>query len=100
MIRTLFIAISLACFGVMAHAATQAQAQEALKSAQAAQDQAFTAKAAWTSTEAALAASKKALADGQWDEAKTKADLAKDMALQSIQQANEQKTLWKNAVYH
>ena len=99
MIRAIFLAAGLAILSLPALAATQAEAEAALAAAQAAETEAVAAKAAWTSTEAALTQAKKALAAGKWDEAKAAADEALTLAKLSVEQANEQKTSWRNAVF-
>ncbi len=99
MIRALFLAAGLAMLSLPALAATQAEAEAALAAAQAAEAEAFAAKAAWTPTEAALSEAKKALDAGNWDAAKAAADEAAALAKLSVEQANEQKTSWRNAVF-
>jgi glucan biosynthesis protein len=99
MIRTIALAAGVAILSLPALAATtQADAQAALAAAQAVENDALAAKAAWTTTEANLTKSAKALAAGKWDEAKAAADEALALAKLSIEQANAQKTIWRNAV--
>lgn len=98
MIRAIVLAAGLAWPSLPALAATQAEAEAALAAAQAAESEAIAAKAAWTPTEAALSNAKKALAAGKWDEAKAAANEAMTLAKLSVEQANEQKTSWRNAV--
>ena len=98
MIRAIILAAGLALPGLPALAATQAEAEAALAAAQAAESEALAAKAAWTSTETFLSDARKALAAGKWDEAKAAADEAIAQAKLSVEQANEQKTSWRNAV--
>lgn len=99
MIRAIFLAAGAAILSLPALAATQAEAEATIAAAQAAESEAVAAKAAWTSTEAALIQAKKALGAGKWDEAKAAADEALTQAKLSVEQANEQKTSWRNAVF-
>jgi hypothetical protein len=100
MIRSILLAAGLTVLSAPAVAATQVEAQAALAAAQAAESEALAAKAAWTTTEADLIKAQKALAAGQWDQAKAAADEALTLAKLSVEQANEQKTSWRNAVFH
>ena len=100
MMRAFYLAAGLAMLSLPALAATQAEAEAALTAAQATEAEAITAKAAWTSTEAALTSAKKAIAAGNWDNAKAAADEAHAQAQLSIDQANEQKTSWRTAIFH
>ncbi|WP_298357186.1 hypothetical protein [Rhodoblastus sp.] len=99
MIRSILLAFGLALLSLPAVAATQAEAEAALAAAQAAESEALAAKAAWTTTEADLTKAQKALAARQWDQAKAAADEALTLAKRSVEQANEQKTSWRNAVF-
>ena len=99
MIRSILLAAGLTVLSLPALAATQAEAQAAFAAAQAAESEALAAKAAWTPTEADLTKAQKALAAGQWDQAKAAADEALTLAKLSVEQANEQKTSWRNAVF-
>jgi len=99
MMRKIVLAAALAIFSLPALAATQGEAEAALEAAQAAEAQALAAKAAWTPTEAALKKAGAALEAGEWDEAKAQADAALALARLSLEQASEQKTLWRNAVF-
>lgn len=99
MMRSFFLAAGFALLTLPAFAATQAEAEAAVAAAVAAEAEAIAAKAAWTTTESALADARKAIAAGKWDEAKTTADEALAMARLSIEQANEQKAVWRNAVF-
>jgi hypothetical protein len=80
-------------------APTAEQARAALADAQKAEAAAIAAKAAWVPTEAALARSRKALASARWEEAFAAAQEARDLARLSVEQAEEQKTAWRSAVY-
>ena len=99
MMRSFFLATGFAMLALPAFAATQAEAEAAVAAAPAAEADAIAATAAWTTTESALADAKKAIVAGKWDEAKAAADEAMAMARLSIEQANEQKTSWRNAVF-
>ena len=88
-------------FGLLSQpvlAATQTEADAALKAAQAEEAKALAAQAAWTPTEALLDQARKAIAAQNWDGAKAAADEALAMAARSIAQATEQKSLWQDAV--
>jgi len=98
MIRAIILSAGFALLSLPAFAATQAEAEAALAAAHEAESEAIAAKAAWTSTETALSNARKALAAGKWDETKAAADEAIAQAKLSVEQANEQKTLWRNAV--
>lgn len=98
MIRAIMLTAGLALLSLPALAGTKAEAEAALAAAQAAESDAIAAKAAWTATETTLSDAQKALAAGKWDEAKAAADEAMTLAKLSVEQANEQKTSWRNAV--
>ncbi|OIQ69585.1 hypothetical protein GALL_488120 [mine drainage metagenome] len=99
MMRSIFLAAGLVVLSLPALAATQAESEAAVAAAEAVESEAIAAKAAWTTTEANLTKAKKALAASKWDEAKAAADEAATLAKLSIEQANEQKTVWRNAVF-
>jgi hypothetical protein len=99
MMRSFFLATGFAILTLPAFAATQGEAEAAVSAATAAEAEAVAAKAAWTTTESALTEARKAIAAGKWDKAKAAADEAIAMARLSIEQANEQKTSWRNAVF-
>ena len=99
MMRVIFVATSFAMLGLPALAATQEEAEAALAAAQATETDALNAKAAWIPTETALTDAKKAIAAGNWDAAKKAADEALALAKLSIEQANEQTTSWRIAVF-
>jgi hypothetical protein len=98
MIRSIFLSLGLLTLTISTLAATPNEAKAALSEATKVEAQAFQAKSAWTATETALKNAQKALDDSHWDEAKQWADEAKALAIRSIEQANEQKSLWHNAV--
>jgi hypothetical protein len=97
--RSILLAAGLVMLSLPALAATQAEAEAALAAARAAESEAVAAKAAWIPTETALTKAAKALAAEKWDEAKLAADEALALARLSVEQANEQKTSWRNAVF-
>jgi hypothetical protein len=99
MIRAVFLAAGFAILSLPALAATQTEAAAALDAAKAAEKAALAAKSAWTTTEANLTKSAKALAAGNWDEAKAAADEALALARRSVEQAEEQKKIWRDAVF-
>lgn len=100
MIRSIAGAIALATLSLSTLAATtQEEAQAALAAAQTAESEALAAKAAWMPTEATLTEARKAFGDGHWDQAKAAADKALSLARLSLQQANQQKTAWRDAVF-
>ena len=81
-----------------AQAASEAQAQQCVAEASATEARALAAQAAWTSTEQVLAAARKALEAKDWDGACKAAIEAKAQAERALEQANEQKSLWRDAV--
>lgn len=99
-IPAIFFAAGLAILSLPAQAATQAEAEAALSAAQAAETEAIAAKAAWTTTETVLTKARNALAAGDWNAAKAAADEAMALANRSVEQANEQKSSWRIAVFH
>ena len=99
MMRAIAFAAGLAMVCLPAYAATQAEAEAAFNDAKAAEAEAVAAKAAWIPTETALTESRKQLTAGNWDAAKKAADEALALARRSVEQANEQKTSWRIAVF-
>ncbi|HTJ02177.1 MAG TPA: hypothetical protein VL492_05250 [Methylovirgula sp.] len=83
-----------------AQAATQQEAEAALKDAKASEAEAAKLTNRWVPTERALKTAQKALDAGKWDEAAAQATEAKALAEVSIQQAKEQMTAWHDAVIH
>lgn len=96
--RSIFLSLVLVALAVPAYAASQAEAQAAYAAAQAAHAQAVAAKTAWTPGEAALKKAREALDAKQWDDAKAAAETVQTLARLSMQQARDQKDLWRNAV--
>ena len=98
--RVSILLFVLSCAPMSAWAASEAEAKTSLDAARAEESKAKAAKAAWTPTEAALAAATKALAARDFDVAKASADEALALARRSIQQAEEQKSAWREVVVH
>jgi hypothetical protein len=78
------------------HAASEADFAAAYAAAEAANKQAGALRNQWTTTGIALAAAKKAAAEGNFDTAVAAAKEAEALARASIYQANEQKEAWKD----
>ena len=83
---------------VAAHAADKAQAETAIAGAVSAEDAAARLGNRWIPAEASLKAAKAALASGNWDTAVTEATKARLLAERAVEQSNEQKTVWRDAV--
>lgn len=96
----LSLVMLLACanFGLAAPPARQSSASAALKQADASAAQAGAAGAQWTSTVALLKAAHTANDTGDFTTAEMKAQKAQAMAKLSIQEAHEQKSLWRAQV--
>jgi hypothetical protein len=95
----MFCCVVLAMFASgAAQAATQQEAQAALKDARAAEAEAAKLGNRWVPTEAALKAAQRATDAGKWDDAAAQAAEARALALVSIAQATEQQTAWHDAV--
>jgi hypothetical protein len=88
----------LFCPGAAQAASTEADFKTALAAAETAEKDAGTLKNQWIPTEQALAAAKKAAADGDFDAAVAQAKEAEALAKASIAQAKEQQTAWKAGV--
>jgi hypothetical protein len=78
------------------YAATEADFSAAYAAAEAASKQAGALRNQWTTTATALAAAKKAAAEGNFDAAVAASKEAEALARSSIHQANEQKEAWKD----
>jgi len=85
---------------VPALAASEADFRAALSAAEAADKDAGALRNRWTTTEAALAAAKKAAAAGDFDAAVAAAREAEALAKASIFQATSEKERWKDAEIH
>jgi hypothetical protein len=102
--RTILVAVGLAMLSLPVQAATppttQAEAEAALAAAQKVEATAVALEDAWVPTEADLKTAEKAIAAQDWDAAKVAADKALVLANLSVEQANEQKSVWRLSVFH
>jgi hypothetical protein len=98
MIRSFYLMVGLALVSFPVLATPETEARDMLSKAQAEESAAREAKCAWVPTETALTKAQKAVDGKQWKEAKEAAEEALTLARLSIKQANEQKSLWQNAV--
>ena len=94
----LAVILSVVAFGPAAFAASAADSNAAIAKAEAANKQAAAVKNQWTTTGQAIAAAKKAVADGKFDDAVKLAQHAEELAHASVAQAKEQETAWTKAV--
>ncbi len=94
--NTLLALVLLMTGAVPAFAASEADYKAALAAAEAAEKQADQLRHKWTTTEAQLAAAKKAAAGGDFDAAMTAAKEAEALAKASIFQATSEKERWKD----
>jgi hypothetical protein len=95
--RNLVLAAVLLTMGAMpALAASEDDYKTALAAADAAEKQADTLRNKWTTTEAQLAAAKKAAAAGDFDAAVAAAKDAEALAKASVFQATSEKERWKD----
>nr|WP_316206359.1 MULTISPECIES: hypothetical protein [unclassified Bradyrhizobium] len=90
-----FAAIMLTAAVMPARAATEADFKAAFAAADAAEQEAGRLRNQWTTTEAALAAAKKAAETGNFDQAVKSAAEAEALARASIFQATSEKQRWK-----
>jgi hypothetical protein len=101
MIRNMISAAVLLISGAMpALAASESDFKAAYAAAEAAEKDAGQLRNRWTTTEAALAAAKKAAAGGDFDAAIAAAKEAEALAKASIFQATSEKERWKDADVH
>ena len=99
--RNLALAAVLLISGVMpALAASEDDYKAALAAADAAEKQADALRTKWTTTEAQLAAAKKAAAAGDFDAAIAAAKEAEALAKASVFQATSEKERWKDLEIH
>jgi len=97
MIRNMGLVAVLLLSGVMPTlAASEADYKTALAAAETAQKEAASLRNRWTTTEARLAAAKKAAAAGDFDAATASAVEAEALAKASIFQATSEKERWKD----
>lgn len=99
--RNLVLAAVLLMAGVVpAPAASQDDYKTAFAAAEAAEKQADQLRNKWTTTEAQLAAAKKAAAAGDFDSATAAAREAEARAKASVFQATSEKERWKDMEIH
>ena len=97
MVRNLVLAAVLLTIGAMpALAASEDDYKAALAAAESAEKQADQLRNKWTTTEAQLAAAKKAAAAGDFDAAIAAAKDAEALAKASVFQATSEKERWKD----
>jgi hypothetical protein len=96
--RILLVGLFSIWLPVAAHAAEKAQAETAIAGAVSAEDAAARLGNRWIPAEASLRTAKAALASGNWDTAVTEATKARLLAERAVEQSNEQKTAWRDAV--
>ena len=96
--KVVLVGLLLAGLPVAAHAADKAQAETAVAGAVSAEDAAARLGNRWIPAEASLKTAKAALASGNWDTAVTEATKARLLAERAVEQSNEQKTAWRDAV--
>ena len=89
-------AMAFASAATPAVAASEEDFKAAYATAEAAERQAGTLHNQWTTTEATLAAARKAAAAGNFDAAVSQAKEAEALAKASIFQANDEKERWKD----
>jgi multidrug resistance efflux pump len=94
--NTLLALVLLMTGAMPAFAASEADYKTALSAAEAAEKQADQLRHKWTTTEAQLAAAKKAAAGGDFDTATQAATEAEALAKASIFQATSEKKRWKD----
>src|ERR1700761_7228771 len=95
--RNIILVAVLVMAGAMpAVAASEADFKAAYAAAEAAEKQADQLRNKWTTTEAELAAAKKAASAGDFDAAIAAAREAEALATASIYQATSEKTRWKD----
>jgi hypothetical protein len=96
--KQLCAAILLLSFAGHAHAADKGGAEAALAGAEQAEAMAAKLGNRWVPAEAALKASRAALATQNWDTALAEATKARALALRAVEQSHEQETAWHDAV--
>jgi hypothetical protein len=94
--KIMFAAIMVAAGAMPARAASEADFKAAFAAADGAEKEAGRLRNQWTTTEAALAAAKKAAEAGNFDEAVKSAQAAEALARASIFQATSEKARWKD----
>jgi len=96
--RFLLVGLFSIWLPVAAQAADKAQAETAVAGAASAEDAAARLGNRWIPAEASLKTAKAALSSGNWDIAVTEATKARLLADRAVEQSNEQKTAWRDAV--
>jgi hypothetical protein len=96
--KAIVVWLALAVSPVVAHAATQAEAEAALAAAKQAEAEAARYNNRWLPAEAAVTAAEKAIAAHAWDVAVAQAATARAMGLRAVEQSREQETAWRDAV--
>jgi hypothetical protein len=94
--RALLIVTLLVAGALPALAASEADFKTAFAAAEAAEKEAGALRNQWTTTEAALAAAKKAASAGDFDAAVASAKEAEALARASMFQATSEKERWKD----
>ncbi len=98
--NTLLAMVLFGSGAVPALAASEADYKTALTAAEAAEKQADQLRNKWTTTEAQLAAAKKAASNGDFDAATKAAAEAEALAKASVFQATSEKERWKDMEIH
>ena len=98
--NTLLAMVLLMTAAMPALAASEADYKAALAAAEAAEKQADQLRNKWTTTEAELAAAKKAASSSDFDAATTAAKEAEALAKASIFQATSERERWKDLEIH
>lgn len=96
--KIVFLGLLLVWLPVAAQAADKTQAETAVAGAISAEDAAGRLGNRWLPAEASLKAAKAALASGNWDMAVTQATRTRLFAERAVEQSNEQKTVWRDAI--
>ena len=94
--NVILVAMLMALGAMPVRAASEAAFKAAMSAAEAAEKQADQLRNKWTTTEAQLAAAKKAAGTGDFDAAIAAAREAEALAIASIYQATSEKTRWKD----
>lgn len=97
-IAVLLLLVALPFAAHAADAADKAEAESAIAGAVKAEDTAGQLGNRWIPAEASLKAAKAAFASGTWDTAIAEATRARLLAERAVEQSNEQKTAWRDAV--
>lgn len=98
MTRFALVLVLLCSVPVALRAADRNEAQSAIAGAVKAEDAAGRLGNRWIPAETSLKAAKAAFASGTWDMAVTEATKARLLAERAVEQSNEQKSAWHDAV--